>query len=109
MIYKIVETQEVKCSTFLDTEKVIKKTDAKIRETRITKEKRYYAGDILVEAKTLLSCSNYNTENPECLNCHSISHKLIQEYVPLTKDNRRNSAIDKWLAKNRSHLKRGNR
>lgn len=98
-----LETQDIKCTTFLDTEKIIKRTDTKIKETRNTKERRYYAGDILLEAKALLSCSNYNAENPECLNCRSILREYIQEYEYLVKNKRQKDIIGKWLSKNRPH------
>lgn len=66
------ENQGIKCSKFWETELVIKKTEAKISETSSIKERRYYAQDILLEAEGLLSCLNYNSGNPDCLNCHSI-------------------------------------
>ncbi|MBL7131972.1 MAG: hypothetical protein ISS45_11340 [Candidatus Omnitrophica bacterium] len=76
------ENQTIKCSKFWETESVIKKTEAKISEAGILRERRYYAQDILLEAEDLLSCLNYNSENPDCFNCHSISrgfasHRLI--------------------------------
>lgn len=89
------ETQEIKCDTFLDAEKILERTNAKLKKTRNIKERRYYAGDILLETKTLLSCSNFDTGNPTCLNCHSVSHNLIQEYECLAKDKRRNDPINK--------------
>ena len=84
------EYQNVKCDIFRDAEAIIKKTDAKIKETRDNKERQYYAQDILLEAETLLSCSNYNAQNPDCTNCHSILLKFIQEYEHLANDKKIN-------------------
>lgn len=77
------ENKTIKCSTFQDAETLIKKTEEKIKETRSIKERQYYAQDILLEAESLLSCSNYNDKNPNCLNCHLILLKYIQEYKHL--------------------------
>lgn len=84
--------QNIKCNIFLDTEAVIKKTEVKVKETRTTKERQYYAQDILLEAKTLLSCSNFSITNPDCVKCHSISRGCIEEYKDLAKDKRRKIA-----------------
>lgn len=87
------ENQDIKCSIFWDAEAVIKKTDAKIKEARSTKERQYYAQDILLEAKSLLSCSNYNDGNPDCVSCHSISRRYIQEHEYLAKNGRRQDIL----------------
>ena len=79
------ENQDIKCSIFLDIISVIKRTDAKIKETGIIKQRQYYAQDILVEARSLRSCSHYNAENSDCLTCHSISHRFIEEYEYLAR------------------------
>ena len=81
--------QNIKCNIFLDTEAVIKKTEVKVKEAGTTKERQYYAQDILLEARTLLSCENYDAENPDCLNCHSISRNYIRGYEHLAKDKSR--------------------
>lgn len=80
------ENQNIKCSIFLDTDVVIRKTVAKINEAQNIKEKQYYAQDILLEVESLLSCSNYKSRNPDCVSCHSISQRYIQEYKHLAKD-----------------------
>lgn len=79
-----LENQGIKCNNFWDTQAVIKKIEVKVREAWSIKERKYYAQDIVLEAETLLSCLNYNPRNPECLSCHSISRRLIQEYEPRT-------------------------
>jgi len=101
-----LENHDVRCSIFLDVESVIKKTASKIKEPKYIKERQYYTQDILLEAKSLLSCSNYDAENPSCLNCHFISHRIIQEYEHFAKDKRSRDIINKWLARNRLPLKR---
>ncbi len=79
------EKQYIKCSKFQDTEAVIKKSEDKIKEIRNIKERQDYAQDILVEANTLFLCSDYNSKDPDCSNCHSISCKYLQEYGHLPK------------------------
>ena len=69
----------------MDVISVVKRTDAKIKETGIIKRRQYYAQDILVEARSLLSCSHYNAKNPDCLTCHSISHRFTEEYKCLAR------------------------
>ncbi len=80
------EPPVIKCVIFLDTEAVIKNTDVKISQAKSIKERQYYAGDILLEARILLSCSNYKTNDPDCEKCHSILQRYIQEYKYLAKD-----------------------
>ena len=83
------ENQGIKCSIFWDAEAVIEKADAKIKEARSIKERKYYAQDILLEVQNLLMCSNYNAGDPECLSCHTISHRHIQEYEYLAKSQKK--------------------
>ena len=85
-----LEKQYIKCSKFQDTEAVIKKSEDKIKETGSIKEREYYAQDILLEAKALISCSNYNSNTEDCLNCHLVLLKYIQEYKTLAKDEVKN-------------------
>ncbi len=80
------EKQYIKCSSFEDTEAVIKKAEDKIKKTTGVKERQYYAQDILLEAKALISCSNYNSNTEDCLSCHLVLLKYIQEYKNLAKD-----------------------
>jgi len=80
------ENQDIRCSIFLDTDAVIRKTVAKINEAQNLKEKQYYAQDILLEAETLLSCPSYKAENPDCPSCNSILRRYIKEYKHLDKD-----------------------
>lgn len=89
------DNQGIKCSKFLDTETVIKKTETKIIETIVYKERQYLAQDILLEARTLLSCTNYNVKNPDCLHCHAISRGHIQRYECLARDEIRRAFIKK--------------
>ena len=81
-----LEKQYIKCSKFQDTETVSKKAEDKIKETIGVKERQYYAQDILLEAKALISCPNYNSKKQDCLNCHLFLLKYIQEYKNLAKD-----------------------
>ena len=74
------EQKNIGCNIFLDAEAVIKKTEVKVKEAKTTKERQYYAQDILLEAKTLLSCLSYNSKDPSCLSCHSVLERYIQEY-----------------------------
>lgn len=80
------ENQYIKCSNFRESEAIIKKAEDKIKETRTVKERQYYAQDILLEAKTLISCSNYNSNTEDCLSCQLVLLKYIQEYKNLAKD-----------------------
>lgn len=75
-----IEKQYIKCGKFQDTEVVIKKAEDKIKEIKSIKERQYYAQDILLEAKALISCSNYNSNAGDCLNCRLILLRYIQEY-----------------------------
>lgn len=81
-----LENQDIKCNFLRDAETVIKKAEVRIEKTRSSKERRYYAQDILLEAGTLLSCSKFNDRNPSCINCRSILRGYIQEYEYLAKD-----------------------
>ncbi len=81
-----LEKQYIKCSKFQDTEAVIKKSEDKIKETIGVKERQYYAQDILLEAKTLISCLNYNIEKQDCLNCRPVLLRYIQEYKHLAEE-----------------------
>jgi len=74
----------IKCHIFLETEAAIKNIVTKFYKANL-KEERNYAQDILVEANTLLLCSNYNSKNPDCSNCHSILRKYLQDYGHLSK------------------------
>jgi hypothetical protein len=69
----------IECSIFRESDGIIKNIILKLEKVN-SKEKQDYAQDILVEANTLLLCSNYNSKNPDCLNCHSISRRYPQEY-----------------------------
>ena len=86
------ENRGIKCNIFWDAESVIKKTHAKIKQAKSLKEKQYYAQDILLEAETLLTCSKYSAGNSDCVSCHSISRRYIQEYKYLAKDERKKVA-----------------
>lgn len=80
------ENQCIKCSAFQNTEGIIKKAETKIRDSGIIKEKQYYAQDILLEAEVLLSCSNYNNNDPDCSNCRFALFEYIQEYKHSAED-----------------------
>jgi hypothetical protein len=73
--------QEIKCTIFLETDKVIQNIIAKYWKVN-SKEKQYYLQDISLEIKALLMCSKYNSSNSDCLNCHYILRKYLQEYKP---------------------------
>ncbi len=73
--------KEIKCTVFLETDRVIQNTIAKYWKA-ISKERQYYIQDILLEIKTLLSCSKYNPSNSNCLECHYILRRYLQEYKP---------------------------
>jgi hypothetical protein len=64
--------------------KVIKNIILKFKNAN-SKEKQDFAQDILVEANTLLLCASYNSKNQDCLDCHSISRKHLQEYGQFSK------------------------
>ncbi len=74
----------IKCPIFREADAIIKNIILKLEELN-SKEKQDYAQDILVEANALLLCSNYNSKNPDCSNCYSISCKYLQEYGHLPK------------------------
>ena len=75
---------KIKCPIFCESDGIIKNIILKLEQVN-SKEKQDYAQDILVEANTLLICSNYNSKNPDCSNCHTISRKYLQEYGHLSK------------------------
>lgn len=81
----VIVNKGIKCNIFWDTKAVIEKTEAMVKKAKSSKERQYYAQDILLEAETLLSCSDYNTGNPDCVSCHSISRRYIQECKHLAK------------------------
>lgn len=89
-----IEKQYIKCGKFQDTEVVIKRAEDKIKETRSIKERQYYAQDILLEAKALISCSNYNSNTEDCLNCHLILLRYIQGYKHLADNVIKNPLVD---------------
>jgi len=74
----------IECLIFRESDEIIKNIILKLEKSS-SQEKPDYAQDILLEANTLLLCSNYNSKNPDCLNCHSISCKYLQEYGHLPK------------------------
>ena len=74
----------IACPIFCESDGIIKNIILKLEQVN-SKEKQDYAQDILVEANTLLLCSNYNSKNPDCPNCHTISRKYLQEYDHLAK------------------------
>ena len=76
----------IKCPIFCESDEIIKNIILKLEKAN-SQEKQDFAQDILVEANTLLLCSNYNSKNPDCSNCHSISCKYLQEYGYLPKPN----------------------
>ena len=77
------ETYDIKCDIFRDAAAIIKKARAKIKVSKNSREKQYYAQDILLEAETLLSCSNFSIKNPNCKTCRFVSHRNIEEYKKL--------------------------
>ncbi|MDP2939946.1 MAG: hypothetical protein Q8O13_07710 [Candidatus Omnitrophota bacterium] len=76
----------IKCPIFCESYAMIKNIILKFEKVN-SKEKQDYAHDILVEANTLLLCSNYSTKNPDCPDCHTISRNCLQEYGYLLKSN----------------------
>lgn len=85
-----LENQDIKCSKFQDTETIIRKAAAKIKEAKNTKERQYYAQDILLETEGLLACLNYDANNLECVNCYAILKEYLHEYGYLAKDEIKN-------------------
>jgi len=85
-----LENQDIKCSKFQDTKAIIGKAAAKIREAKNTKERQYYAQDILLEAEGSLACLNYDANNIECINCHAILKRYLHEYEHLAKEEIKN-------------------
>ena len=91
------EDRNINCNIFRDAEAVIKRADSKMKEVN-TKEKQYYAQDILGEVETLLSCSYYNSQSTDCLSCYAISCRYIQKYAQsasLVKSKRKENVINK--------------
>lgn len=71
----------IKCPIFLETNAVIKNIISKFYKAG-PKERQDYVQDILIELKALLSCTKYNPVNSDCLDCHYILRKYLQEYKP---------------------------
>jgi len=67
----------IECNVFQNAEEAIKNAEIKIKEARSIKERQYYTQDIIFEAKTLLTCLNYNAGNPCCLSCRTILRRHI--------------------------------
>jgi len=76
----VFRNHNIECNIFWDVERVIKKAEIKIKELRSTAERQYYAQDILLEAKTLFLCPNYNVKNSDCIACRAFAHRCNQEY-----------------------------
>ncbi|MFA4889619.1 MAG: hypothetical protein WC628_08630 [Candidatus Omnitrophota bacterium] len=74
----------IKCPIFRESDGIIKNIILKVEKAN-SKEKQDYAQDILVEANTVLLCSDYNSKNPDCSNCHTISRKYLQEFGQFSK------------------------
>ena len=93
-----LEDCNINCNIFWDAGVVIKRADSRMKEVRSTKEKQYYAQDILGEVETLLSCSYYNPQSTDCLSCYAISCRYIQkyaQYASLVKNKRKENVINK--------------
>lgn len=73
--------QKIECTIFLETDRIIQSTITKYWKVS-SKERHYYVEDILLEIKALLSCSNHNPSNTDCLGCHYALRKYIQDYKP---------------------------
>lgn len=69
----------IKCSVFCESNEIIKSIILKLEKANL-KERQDYAQDVLLEANSLLLCLNYNSQNSDCLNCHSVSRGYLQEY-----------------------------
>ena len=84
--YKMEESiqNNITCPIFCESGGIIKNIILKLEQVN-SKEKQDYAQDILVEANTLLLCSDYNSKNPDCPNCHTISRKYLQEFGRFSK------------------------
>lgn len=87
------ENRDIKCNVFCETEAVIENSEAKIKETKNHKERKYYAQDVLLEAKSLLPCPDYKDGNIDCLICHSIALKYIRQYEYLAKNAMRKTVV----------------
>ena len=88
-----LESRGIKCKTFWGTWAIIKNADAKIEDARSIEERGYYIQDISFETERLLSCTNYNLGNPDCISCHSISYRYIQEYGHLAEERRNKNTV----------------
>ena len=73
--------KEIECKEFFETDRVIQNTIAKYWKAN-SKERHYYIQDILLEIKVLLTCSKHNPSNSNCLECHYILRRYLQEYKP---------------------------
>jgi|GEM_PF-1832871 len=92
------EGRDINCNIFWDAGVVIKRADSRMKEARSTKEKQYYAQDILSEVETLLSCLYYNFQNADCLSCYSVSYRYIQKSAQdasLVENKRKENVINK--------------
>lgn len=69
----------IKCSVFYESNEIIKSIILKFEKANF-KERQDYAQDVLLEANSLLLCLNYNSQDSDCLNCHSVSRGYLQEY-----------------------------
>ena len=90
-----LKNQDIKCSDYLDAKAAIGRAEAKAGEAKNGRERQYYAQDILLEAKTLLSCSDYKSGDSDCINCRSILRGYMQKYGHLAKEQRQGNAINK--------------
>jgi len=78
------KNQDIRCNTFWDTETVVKKAERGVKGSKSSREREYYAQDILLEAEALVSCADYKAGNPDCVRCRAISCKYTDEYKHLS-------------------------
>lgn len=79
----------IACDIFRDAATNIRDAEVKVKKAKDFEEKQYYAQEILLRAKDLLSCQDYDSGKLDCTTCHSIFDRYIQQYENLAKSKKR--------------------
>ncbi len=67
------ETNEVQCSVFQQHENRIKSITMGINSQKKLSDKGPLANELCNEAEILMTCKDYEKNEPDCINCHTIS------------------------------------
>ncbi|MCF7888933.1 MAG: hypothetical protein K9L78_02335 [Victivallales bacterium] len=67
------ETNEIQCSFFLQHENKIQSLTREINAHEKAGEKKTFAEELIEETELLLNCEEFDENEFDCINCHTIS------------------------------------